>query len=61
VFAFFIRVLRAAAFPAQADTTAADRPDEPKPAIDDRAPTPASWPGAEQKFSPFIWGGGCCG
>ena len=61
MFAFFKRVLRSIASPPEADTSLTARPDEPKPVIDDRTLTPATWPGAEQKSSPFVWGGGCCG
>lgn len=61
VFAFFKHALHVVALLVQTDTRPTARPDEPKPAIDDRVLTPASWPGAEQKATPFIWGGGCCG
>jgi hypothetical protein len=61
VFTFFKRVLRAALFLDQADKKTAPRRDEPGSAVDDRVLTPASWPGAEQKSSPLVWGGGCCG
>ena len=61
MFAFFKRVMRLAALPTQAETNAAARRDEPKPAIDERALTPASWPAAGQKSASFVWRGGCCG
>lgn len=61
MFAFLKRILRTIAFPARTATSPAAPRDEPKPTTDDRTLTPASWPGAEQKTTPFAWSGGCCG